>query len=155
MKRFTFLILTAFLINNCSYKSINYESGPDLIIESVSITVKPEEGKDQLGMPVRSGYKSLDILIIIKNIGTKIFNSSLFIASTNSQEDFQLNYLNSFDLVEPNPTMILPNETLAINLTKRVKLNSSSMKFQVNYYSDQEKVAKEINYFNNSYVANY
>jgi len=150
-----FIVLVSFFINGCSYKNINHETGPDLIIESVNIKVNLEDGKDRLGMPVKSRYKSLDIILRIKNIGAKPFNSSVYIANTNSDQDFQLNYYNSFKLVEPSPTSISPDESIEIKFIKRVERNSSNMKFQVNYHSDQEKIAKEINYFNNTYLVKY
>lgn len=155
MNRLFFMVLISLSISSCSYKNINYETGPDLIIESISIKVNFEDGKDQTGMPVQSRYKSLDITLIIKNIGTKPFNSSVYVASTNSEQDFQLNYFNSYKLVEPSPTSILPNELVEIKFIKRVQRNSSNMKFQVNYHSAQGNIAKEINYFNNTYSVKY
>ncbi len=155
LNKLFFIVLIALFIDNCSYKNITYDTGPDLIIESVNIKVNLEDGKDQLGMPVRSGYKLLDIILRIKNIGAKPFNSSVYVASTNSEEDFQLNYFNSFKLVEPSPTSISPNESIEIKFVKRVERNSSNIKFQLNYHSDQEKIAKELNYFNNTYSVKY
>lgn len=150
-----FIALIIVSISSCSYKNINYETGPDLIIESISINVKFEDGKDQVGMPVQSPYKSLDITLRIKNIGSQPFNSTLYVANTNSEEDFPLNYFNSFKLVEPSPTSILPNSSVEIKFIKRVQRNSSNMKFQVNYHSSQEKIAKELDYFNNTYSVKY
>lgn len=151
------LFLISFFIQSCTnnYYYTNYESDPDLIIESIDISVKYEDGYDQTGMPVRSGYKVLNIAIIVKNIGKKPFNSPLYIASTDSDENFVLNYFNVFDLVLPTPTIILPDESIEIQLTKRVNLNSSRMKFQVNFHSNQEEIAKEYNYFNNTYSVKY
>lgn len=154
MNRLFFLILVLF-VTGCSYQNINYEAGPDLVIESVSIKVNLEDGKDQTGMPVRSDFKTLNITLVIKNIGTKPFNSQLYVASTNSEEDFLLNDFSSFKLVEPGPTNLLPNESVEIILVKRVERNSSRIKFQVNYHSDPEKIAKESDYFNNAFYLNY
>lgn len=150
-----FIILIFLSIGCGAYKFANYGKAPDLIIESASITVKFEDGKDQVGMPVQSPYKLLDITLKIKNIGVEPFNSSLYVANTNSEEDYKLNYFNSFKLVEPNPTRILPNEVFELKFTKRVARNSSNMKFQVNFHYLQENIAKETDYFNNSYSVNY
>lgn len=154
MNKLFFLILIL-SITCCSYKNINHETGPDLIIASVSFKVNLEDGKDQTGMPVRSDYKTLNITLVIKNIGTKPFNSQLYVASTNSEEDLRMNYFSSFKLVEPSPTNLLPNESIEINFVKRVERNSSRIKFQVNYHSDLEKIAKESDYFNNAFYLNY
>ncbi len=155
MKINPFIILI-FLFTGCSsYKYVNYEKGPDLIIESAIIKVSFEDGKDQTGMPVQSGYKSLEITLRIKNIGQMQFNSPLYISSTSSEQNYQLNYFDSFKLVEPNPIKILPNELVEVKYKKRVQRNSSNMKFQVNYHSSQENIAKETNYFNNTYSVIY
>jgi hypothetical protein len=155
LNRLFLIVLISLSISSCSYKNINYETGPDLIIESVRIKVNLEDGKDRTGMPARSGYKSLDITLRIKNIGTKSFNSPVYVASTNSEQDFQLNYFDNFKLVEPSPTSISPNELVEVKFIKRVQQNSSNMKFQVNYHSAQEKIAKEKDYFNNTYSVKY
>jgi hypothetical protein len=150
-----FIIFIFLSIGCSSYKYANFENGPDLIIESASITVNLEDGKDQVGMPVQSTYKLLNITVKIKNIGTEPFNSSLYIASTNSEEDYKLNNFNSFKLVEPSPTRLSPNELVEFNFSKRVARNSSNIKFQVNFNSSQENIAKETDYFNNTYSVNY
>jgi hypothetical protein len=117
--------------------------------------VNSEDGIDRVGMPVRSSHKSLNIVLKIKNIGSMPFNSPLYIASTSSEQDFRLNYFSSFELLEPSPTRILPNESIEIKLIKRVERNSSNSNFQVNYHSDQEKISKETDYFNNTYLVRY
>lgn len=155
LSKLLFAVLIFLSIYNCSYKNVGYSSGPDLIIESVSIEVISEDGHDRLGMPLMSEHKILDIILRIKNIGTVQFNSPIYIASTSSEQDFRLNYFNSFDFVEPSPTRIMPNESIELRLKKRVDRNSSNIKFQVNYYSDQEKIAKELDYFNNTYSVKY
>lgn len=155
MKIQLFIIFIFLSIGCSSYKYANYGNGPDLIIESASITVNFEDGKDQVGKSVQSPYKLLNIILKIKNVGTDPFNSSLYVASTNSEEDFRLNNFNSFKLVEPNPTRLAPNELVELKFTKRVARNSSNMKFQVNFYTSQENIAKETDYFNNVYSVNY
>lgn len=153
-----FLFLISFFIQSCSnnyYNYSNYEKEPDLIIESIDISVKYEESRDRFGMPLRTDYKLLNIIIKIKNIGEQPFNSPLYIASTKTEEDFKLNYFNIFDLILPTPTIILPDESIEIQLTKRVFIYLSRMKFRVNFHSNQTEIAKEYNYFNNTYSVNY
>jgi len=152
------LFLIFFFIQSCTknyYNYSKYEKEPDLIIESIDISVKYEERHDQFGMPEWSGYKLLNIIITVKNIGKKPFNSPLYIASTKTEADFRLNYFNVFDLILPTPTIILPDESIEIQLTKRVNFDSSRMIFQVNFHSNKEEIAKEYNYFNNTYSVNY
>ncbi|BDQ02647.1 hypothetical protein [Ignavibacterium sp.] len=152
-KIFTFILII--FIFSCSYKNISYSTGPDLIIQSAVVSVRYEDGHDQTGMPVQTPYKMLYIILRIKNIGREPFNSSLYVASTSSEEDFKLNKFTSFKLFEPDPVRILPDEVIEFEFTKRVPRSSSHIKFQVNFHSTLENIAKETDYFNNVYSVNY
>lgn len=59
-----------FLVGCSSYKYVNYGNKPDLIIESADITVSYEDGRDEVGMPVKSMYKWLNITMKIKKYRT-------------------------------------------------------------------------------------
>jgi hypothetical protein len=146
-----FFLLSSLLITGCSYKNTGYNTGPDLMIEDINVIATYDDGVDGYGMPLRSEYKTLDITVTIRNIGAKQFSSALYIASTSTEDDFRLNNFNSYRLVEPSPTTILPDKTIEVRYNKRVDRNSSGVKFQVNYHSEQKKVAPETDYFNNTY----
>ncbi|MEP0861164.1 MAG: hypothetical protein HRF52_06970 [Ignavibacterium sp.] len=152
-KIFTFILII--FISGCSYKNINFSTGPDLIIESADVSVRYEEGRDQTVMPKYTYYKVLSITLRIKNIGTEPFNSLLYVASTNSGTDVRLNYFSGFNLVDQNPIQILPDEVIEFKFTKRVWSNDRKTKFQVNYKSSEGNIAKEKDYFNNVYSVDY
>lgn len=155
MKIKVFIFLIMFLVGCSSYKYVNYGNKPDLIIESADITVRYEDGRDRVGMPVKSMYKWLNITMKIKNIGPGLFESPLYVAYTSSEENYRLNYFNEFILVEPSPTIILPDESIEFKFKIRIERSSSNIRFQVNFHSSMENIAKESDYFNNTYSVNY
>jgi hypothetical protein len=143
------ILLISFFITGCSSRNTVYNTGPDLIIQNIDVISEYNDGYDRYGMPLRSEFKTLDITVRIKNIGSESFNSDLYIASTSTEEDFRLNNYNNFRLVEP--AAILPDESLEVRYYSRIERNTSAVKFQVNYHSDQNKIARETDYFNNTY----
>lgn len=149
-KQILFAVLLLYF-SGCTYNEIQYDGAPDLIIESAKVDVKYEDGYDQFGMPKRSDKKILEITIRIKNTGRKPFHSLLFVASTTSEHDFNLNYFNDFTLIHPDPVYLRPDETIEYKVTRRVDVNSKNMKLRVNHHSDLDKIAKESDYFNNTY----
>ena len=100
------------------YPQNNNYSKCDFIIESIDCKVTYQDGHDQTGMPVRSPYKQVELLVVIKNIGMKDFSGTLYLARTNSVHDALLNLYSRYELVQPNPLLLGANSSYKIYLLR-------------------------------------
>ena len=125
---------------------------PDLIIESVSIDQIYLDSKDRMGMPSMNQYKKLEVKVTIRNIGNVEFNGVLFLAHTNSNDDFKLNMFSVSEQIAEESLNILPKEIKLFYFVYYVDRELKGMKFKVNETSDLKKIQLEEDYFNNVFT---
>jgi len=153
--KYSCLICLLYIMNSPSLFSQSKYDKCDFIIDEVSYKITYQDRNDRTGMPGINKYKMLDVVISIKNIGKKNFLGMLYLARTNSKDDFLLNYYSKYVPVQPGIFSLPANVTCSKKFSFRIDRNLKEMIFKINEYPDYDFVQDESDYFNNTYLIEF